>query len=83
MITEFSFLGELSLWVIVYLHKVELWMEEGKRVSMQQNMASVSMDELILLIVVGGVTISWTSADAAVTPWSAWTMLEDCSWIED
>ncbi len=30
----------------------------------------------ILLIVVGGLTISWASADAAVTSWSAWTALE-------
>ncbi len=73
--------------VIMYLHKEELGMEEGKRMSVKQNsrltkcMSGMSdrlwqvwvrMNLYILLIVVGGVTISW----AAVTPCSARTTLE-------
>ncbi len=34
----------------MYLHKKELGMEEGKRMSVRQTMASVSTDELIYLI---------------------------------
>ncbi len=79
-----QFSNELDRWyisvgeqlVIMYLHKEELGMEEGKRMSVRQNsrltkrmsvwqtMAGVSTDDLyILLIVVGGVTISWASAE--------------------
>ncbi len=70
--------------VIMYLHKEELGMEEGKRMSVKQNSRLtkcmsdrlwkvwVRMNLYILLIVVGGVTISW----AAVTPCSARTTLE-------
>ncbi len=36
--------------MIIYLHKEELGMEEAKRMSVQQTMASVSTDELIYLI---------------------------------
>ncbi len=34
----------------MYLHKEELWMEEGERMSVRQTMASVSTDELIDLM---------------------------------
>ncbi len=34
----------------MYLHKEELWMEEGERMTVWQTMASVSTDELIDLI---------------------------------
>ncbi len=36
--------------MIMYLQKEELGMEEGKHMSVQQTMASVSTDELISLI---------------------------------
>ncbi len=36
--------------VIMYLHKDELGMEEGKRMSVRQTMASVSTVDLIYLI---------------------------------
>ncbi len=34
----------------MYLHKEELGMEEGKRMSVRQTNASVSMDDLLYLI---------------------------------
>ncbi len=38
----------------MYLHKEELGMEEGKRMSVRQTMESVSTDELIYLIKCSG-----------------------------
>ncbi len=70
----------ISLWtsslVIMYLHKEELGMEEGKRMSVWLWQVWVQINLYFVLIAVGGVTISWASADAAVTSWSAWTTLE-------
>ncbi len=60
--------------VIMYLHKEELGVEEGMRMSVWQVWVRINL--YILFILVGGVTISWASADSAVTTWSAWTTLE-------
>ncbi len=79
-----QFCNELDRWyismgeqlVIMYLHKEELGMEEGKHICATDYGKCEYRLIYILLIVVRGVTISWASADATVMPCSAWTTLE-------
>ncbi len=60
--------------VIMYLHKEELGMEEGKRMSVWQIIWQVweRINFYILLIVVGGVTISWFCSHGVVCLNYAW-----------
>ncbi len=65
------FCGQAVKWSCICIRRS--W---GRRVSACLWQLWVKISLYILSIVMGGVKISWMSADSAGTPWSAWTALE-------